>query len=311
MARSKPGRRYSGTIIWRFSFVAAALSLAVLLTQPLSAASKDDTRLYTETNHKVGGAFLRFLDMNGGIPVFGYPISGELIEGGLTVQYFERQRFEYHREAAGTPYEVQLGHLGKELYPGGDQSRPVPPIKETPDRIYIQETQHTLSNPFLRYWWAHGGVQLLGYPITEPAVENGHVVQYFERARMEHHPEKAASGYEVELGHLGSEYVQAHPEVRSTIAQGQKVVPRTMTSIEQELMGHISRARQAAGIQPVAIDDRLSSLALSRSYDMATRGYFAHTTPEGSNFTFLLTEAGFRYKLAGEILAHNNYGPPW
>ncbi|HYO50959.1 MAG TPA: CAP domain-containing protein, partial [Chloroflexia bacterium] len=308
MARFQLARRYSGAIIWRFAFVAAALSLALLLTHPLSAAPNTDTRLYTETNHKVGGAFLRFFDMNGGIPVFGYPISGELIEGGLRVQYFERQRFEYHQEAAGTPYEVQLGHLGKELYPGGDQFRPVPPIKETPDQIYIQETQHTLSNPFLRYWRAHGGVQLLGYPITEPAVENGYVVQYFERARMEHHPEEAASGYEVELGHLGTEYVRANPEVSSTIAQGLKVVPHAMTSIEQTLMAHINRARQAAGLKPVAIDDRLSALTLSRSYDMATRGYFAHTTPEGSNFTFLLTEAGFRYKMAGEILAHNNYG---
>jgi len=29
-----------------------------------------------------------------------------------TVQYFERARFEFHPEAAGTPYEVQLGLLG-------------------------------------------------------------------------------------------------------------------------------------------------------------------------------------------------------
>ncbi len=28
------------------------------------------------------------------------------------VQYFERARFELHPELAGTPYEVQLGHLG-------------------------------------------------------------------------------------------------------------------------------------------------------------------------------------------------------
>jgi uncharacterized protein YkwD len=309
MARSQPARPYSGLITWRFVFLAAVLSLAALLTQPLAAAPNPDTRFYTETNHKVGGAFLRFFDRYGGIPVFGYPISNELIEGGLPVQYFERQRFEYHKEAEGTPYEVQLGHLGKELSPSSAQFGPVPPVKETPDQIYIQETQHTLSNAFLRYWRAHGDVQLLGYPITEPAVENGYVVQYFERARMEHHPEKAASGYEVELGHLGTEYVRVHPEVSSTIAQGLKVVPHIMTGNEQELIGYINHARQAAGLKPVAIDDRLSTLALSRSYDMATRGYFAHTTPEGSNFTFMLSGVNIPYRKAGEILAHNNYGP--
>ncbi|HYP39327.1 MAG TPA: CAP domain-containing protein [Chloroflexia bacterium] len=309
MARSQPARHYSRLITKQFAFLASLLSLAALLTHPLAAAPNTNTRFYTETSHKLGGAFLRFFDMHGGIPVFGYPISDELMEGGLPVQYFERQRFEYHREAAGTPYEVQLGHLGKELSPEGAPFGPVPPIKETPDQIYIEETQHTLSNAFLRYWRAHGGVQLLGYPITEPAVENGYMVQYFERARMEYHPEKAASGYEVELGHLGTEYVRVHPEVSSTIAQGLKVVPHTLTSSEQELMGHINRARQAAGLQPVGIDARLSTLALSRSYDMATRGYFAHTTPEGSDFTFLLSGVNFPYKVAGEILAHNNYGP--
>jgi uncharacterized protein YkwD len=285
------------------------LSLAALFTQPLAAAPTTDTRFYTETNHKVTGAFLRFFDRYGGIPVFGYPISNELIEGGLPVQYFERQRFEFHKEAQRTPYEVQLGHLGKELYPGGNQSGPVSPIKETADQIYVRETQHTLSNAFLRYWRAHGDVHLLGYPITEPAVENGHVVQYFERARMEHHPEKAANGYEVELGHLGTEYVRVHPEVSSTIAQGSKVVPHAMSGSEQDLIGRINSARQAAGLRKVAINDRLSTLALSRSYDMASRGYFAHTTPEGSDFIDLLSSVNFPYKMAGEILAHNNYGP--
>src|SRR5207253_4450759 len=31
------------------------------------------------------------------------------------VQYFERSRFEYHPENAGTPYEVLLGLLGTQL----------------------------------------------------------------------------------------------------------------------------------------------------------------------------------------------------
>ena len=29
-----------------------------------------------------------------------------------TVQYFQRNRFEYHPELAGTPYSIQLGLLG-------------------------------------------------------------------------------------------------------------------------------------------------------------------------------------------------------
>jgi hypothetical protein len=35
------------------------------------------------------------------------------------VQYFERNRFEYHPENAGTPYEIQLGLLGGDLLQSG------------------------------------------------------------------------------------------------------------------------------------------------------------------------------------------------
>ena len=31
------------------------------------------------------------------------------------MQYFERARFEHHPEHAGTPYEVLLGHLGRQV----------------------------------------------------------------------------------------------------------------------------------------------------------------------------------------------------
>jgi len=34
------------------------------------------------------------------------------------VQYFERQRFEYHPEYGGTRYEVLLGRLGAEQLKG-------------------------------------------------------------------------------------------------------------------------------------------------------------------------------------------------
>src|SRR5690606_35411718 len=58
---------------------------------------------------------------NGGLPIFGYPISEEFQElsrtdGEMhTVQYFERARFEWHPDKRGTPYEFLLGHLGREI----------------------------------------------------------------------------------------------------------------------------------------------------------------------------------------------------
>lgn len=76
---------------------------------------------FAESGHSLGGAFRGYWEGRGGLPVFGFPISEELVETNpadgqqYTVQYFERARFEYHADKVGTPNEVQLGLLGREL----------------------------------------------------------------------------------------------------------------------------------------------------------------------------------------------------
>jgi hypothetical protein len=46
---------------------------------------------------------------------------------------------------------------------------------------------------------------MFGYPISEEFTEGGYIVQYFERARFEWHPENTGTSYEVLLGLLGRE----------------------------------------------------------------------------------------------------------
>ena len=75
------------------------------------------------TRHNLGGRFAAYWSSHGGLARFGYPLSEEIEEVSPTdgktyrVQYFERGRFEYHPELAGTPYEVELGQLGREALP--------------------------------------------------------------------------------------------------------------------------------------------------------------------------------------------------
>ena len=82
---------------------------------------KAGARYFPETEHNLGGAFLRYWDENGGLMTFGYPITEEFVEQNAEdgqsyiVQYFERARFEYHPEYAGTHSEVLLGLLGNEM----------------------------------------------------------------------------------------------------------------------------------------------------------------------------------------------------
>jgi len=84
---------------------------------PISTATPSPTLDFPQTGYAVSFGFLQFFQAQGGINVFGYPISQEMPEIGPdglmhTVQYFQRARFEYHPEFNGTPYEVELGLLG-------------------------------------------------------------------------------------------------------------------------------------------------------------------------------------------------------
>ena len=85
-----------------------------------------------------------------------------------------------------------------------------PPVQYSPAAptapYYFQQTGHTLSGSFLKYWLAHGALSQFGYPLTEPFYEiskddgKRYLVQYFERERFEYHPELSGTAFEVELG---------------------------------------------------------------------------------------------------------------
>ncbi len=70
---------------------------------------------FPQTRHVVQAGFLKYWRANGGLYTFGYPVSDELREGDLTVQWFQRTRFEYRPEYAGTANEVQQSQLGRQV----------------------------------------------------------------------------------------------------------------------------------------------------------------------------------------------------
>lgn len=80
-----------------------------------------------------------------------------------------------------------------------------------------------------------------------------------------------------------------------------------LTVLEQELYNAINAERASAGLSALALDPALQGLARERSQDMASRGYFSHTTPEGRSVFDLMTERGISFGWAGENLARNNY----
>jgi ABC-type transport system substrate-binding protein len=146
-------------------------------------------------------------------------------------QWFERAKYEAHPENQA-PYDVLLGRLGANFVegrgsvdPATNQVRiaadaPFVGIDQPSDvgegKVWFQETRHSVSGLILQYWNQYGGLQQFGFPLSEAFDEisatdgKTYQVQYFERARFEVHPEKAAP-YEVELGLLGVQQYRATP----------------------------------------------------------------------------------------------------
>jgi len=105
-------------------------------------------------------------EQSGGLPVFGFPLSEEFTEQNpdtgqaYTVQYVERQRFEYHPENTGTPYETLLGRLGLAEAQQRNllQTPPFQSIANTtvPTCQSFPATGHQVCADFLGYWRTHG-----------------------------------------------------------------------------------------------------------------------------------------------------------
>jgi hypothetical protein len=163
---------------------------------------------FPQTGHNVTGAFLHFYRTYGGLDIFGYPRTEAIPMDGLTVQYFQRARFELHPELPAGQ-QVQLTLLGDQLT--ADQ-RPFPtvaPFVSGVQHEYFAATQHAVSFGFLHYFWSRGELAVFGYPTSEelrvPSPHGMTTIQYFQRARFEYHPEFAGTPYEVELGLLGDQ----------------------------------------------------------------------------------------------------------
>jgi uncharacterized protein YkwD len=246
----------------------------------------------------IQGGFLQTYQRYG-LPLIGYPLTPELNEGGTTVQYFERVKMEWHPEfnAQGTP--VLFTRLGAQISAGSPFGR-VKPFATTGTRSYFDATGHSLAEPFLSFWRNNGSITLFGFPISEPIHQDGMLVQWFERARMEYHPELASKGQSVQLTLLGN----------IALSRARKSAPppaSTLNGMEGNLLSGINAQRAAAGAPPVTVHPALVDFARWRSTDMASHNYFAHTTSDGKGSLQALRERGISYSLAGEILAKNNY----
>jgi len=81
--------------------------------------------------------------------------------------------------------------------------------------LVFPDTGHTVQGVF-KTAWQRGSLTLFGYPRTSqfyeknPSDNRFYLVQYFERVRMEYHPEYAGTSHEVLFGLLGNQLLYEH-----------------------------------------------------------------------------------------------------
>lgn len=160
--------------------------------------------------------FAAFWQANGGETLFGQAITSAMPENGLTVQYFERARFEYHSDTGA----ITLGLLGRER----TQWRSFAPQAASANEFRPQGSAYGIRGAFRTFWEQHNGAVIFGAPISpmlwETMPSGRFQVQYFERALLIHHPLYAGQSNEIEIAQLGREVAAARGLIEGAVDSG-------------------------------------------------------------------------------------------
>lgn len=211
-------RRYA--LLLLFVLALAALSpSAPAVAAPNAPPDATTYRYFTETGHAIKGDVKAFWDTHGSLEALGLPLTEVFTEDGISVQYFERARFEIKPEG------IEMTRLGG-MYTQGRTDEAFTWLADpaNPDVTFFTESGHTLGGAFRYFWESRGGVKAFGFPISQELTEANpttgveYIVQYFERARFEYHPDLAGKQGEVQLGTLGRWLLEQKPELKQYTA---------------------------------------------------------------------------------------------
>ena len=186
-----------------------ALTLLGLFAVSSVFAQSARSRYFPETGHWVSGEFLdKYESATAPEDLFGLPITDQFEDQvtGRTIQYFENVRFEFHPNDP-QDIRVKLSFLGEFLY-DPEIVLPVPPNSPACEAFI---TGYSVCFAFLDFFIENGGVTQFGYPISGFEIHDDWIVQYFQSARFEWHPE-LPTGQRVKLTNLGRRYFYSYGE---------------------------------------------------------------------------------------------------
>jgi uncharacterized protein YkwD len=85
--------------------------------------------------------------------------------------------------------------------------------------------------------------------------------------------------------------------------------PTGNAALEAQVVDLVNVERAKLGCTPIRANDQLTQSARGHSADMAARGYFDHTTPEGVTFSTRISNAGYQWRGAAENIAKGQRSP--
>lgn len=119
-------------------------------------------------------------------------------------------------------------------------SRPPPATPASEQEHYYPQTGQTVRDEFWQFFERYGGVESLGYPLTEEITVEGWTVQYFEKGRLERHPENEAA-YRITVAWLGDLLHRRRPpitpaDIPAANAPDRRYFPQTGHTVSGEFL---------------------------------------------------------------------------
>ncbi len=117
-------------------------------------------------------------------------------------------------------------------------------------------------------------------------------------------PGKPIANIAADLGYMAHRNITVRTDGKELVKlpfKTERYQPRP--DLEIRMLDLINNERKKAGLQAMAFDKKLATVALKHSADMLRRGYFSHYSPEGKSPFDRLRAGRVSFAIAGENLA--------
>lgn len=181
----------------------------------LGTTSAEDNLAAYSIASEFRGMYRRF----GGEASLGFPISLPIYLGDSLVQYFECGRLALTGRSELRPLgSIEITELGvllcaaTRLYLDAG-FEPIECLPQSQDVAYFASSGHTLGSEFKEFWYERGSLERFGPPISNVVVRDGHIEQWFTKARLEYVGDPTGSS-PIRIASIGHEFLALSPEER-------------------------------------------------------------------------------------------------